>query len=381
MTAGTGSLRLDLITGNTGIVFAAAGNVPVTAGYSGGTAQVVDAVAPTLTGVGVSATTTTATTLAATSSEAGTGYWSVFARGATSPTAAQVKNAAGSPVASGNAVMLAATSRTFNVTGLSPDTNYDLYFVANDAAGNLVAAPVLVQFATPALGACGSANGIASGFAPPIATLCAKGTPSAVSAGTGWTWSCTAATVSTCAAPYATTSTGTGVGHLGVTASGGIAAWTVQSASFVSVASTGTPGPSGYNFPHGLVSFTLSGGTSASTATLEITFPAALPAGAVWWKYGASPDGYNCSGSGCAAPHWYRYPAVISVNKVTLTLTDGGAGDEVQGADGFIVDPGGPALPIETTSIPALSEWGLILLSCLMALFGLGQTMRRQHNA
>jgi hypothetical protein len=38
-----------------------------------------------------------------------------------------------------------------------------------------------------------------------------------------------------------------------------------------------------------------------------------------------------------------------------------------------------PAFAAEPASIPTLSEWGMILLSGLMALFGFGQ-MRRRHG-
>lgn len=43
-------------------------------------------------------------------------------------------------------------------------------------------------------------------------------------------------------------------------------------------------------------------------ATIVITYPAAVPANAVYWKYGPSPVGYDCSGAACAEAHWYRMP-------------------------------------------------------------------------
>lgn len=107
---------------------------------------------PILSAVGVSGTIGTATTLAATSDLYGDGYWIVVARNATAPTAAQVKAAATysgvTLAASGNAAMTANVTKNFSVSGLSGGTSYDLYFAAEDGSGNLVAAPVKVQFST-----------------------------------------------------------------------------------------------------------------------------------------------------------------------------------------------------------------------------------------
>jgi hypothetical protein len=41
-----------------------------------------------------------------------------------------------------------------------------------------------------------------------------------------------------------------------------------------------------------------------------------------------------------------------------------------------IVDQGGPGIPF--SAIPTLSEWGMIVLSCLLA-FGTAITLRRQR--
>jgi hypothetical protein len=113
-----------------------------------------DVTAPVLSSVGVSGTTSSATTLAATSDEAATGYWLVVARDATAPTSAQVKAGANygavTKVASGNAAMTANVAKNFSVTGLAAGTNYDLYFAAEDGNGNLVASPTKVQFTTTA---------------------------------------------------------------------------------------------------------------------------------------------------------------------------------------------------------------------------------------
>jgi hypothetical protein len=61
---------------------------------------------------------------------------------------------------------------------------------------------------------------------------------------------------------------------------------------------------------------------------------------------------------------------------VTLTLTDGGAGDNGLDLDGIIVDPGGPAV-VTPDAIPTLSEWAMIFLASLMGLFAFAR-IRRQ---
>jgi exosortase sorting signal-containing protein len=69
-------------------------------------------------------------------------------------------------------------------------------------------------------------------------------------------------------------------------------------------------------------------------------------------------------------PHWYVLPAaVISGNTATLTITDGGLGDDDLLANGVIVDQGGPATP--EAAIPTLSEWAQLTLCGILALLGL----------
>jgi hypothetical protein len=79
--------------------------------------------------------------------------------------------------------------------------------------------------------------------------------------------------------------------------------------------------------------------------------------------------------------HWYQLDANRAVfasdrMSVTLTLTDGGAGDHDLLANGTIVDPGGPAL-VEPTAVPTLSEWAMIFLASLMGMFAFAR-IRRQ---
>jgi hypothetical protein len=128
--------------------------------------------------------------------------------------------------------------------------------------------------------------------------------------------------------------------------------------------------PAGIVFPHGLFDFIASGCTPGSTITLVITYPQALPAGTVYWKYGPTPtDG---------SYHWYQLPATINGNTATFSIIDGGLGDDDLTANGIIVDQGGPGVPGEAASIPTLSEWALLLLAGLMGLFGVGAMRRRE---
>ena len=107
---------------------------------------------PTLSGLGVSGTTSSATTLAGTSSAAGTGYWIAVPSGSVAPTAAQVKAGvdygAVNLAAAGNAAMLATVAKTFNVSGLAPGTAYALYVVVEDASPALSTLGGPVTFTT-----------------------------------------------------------------------------------------------------------------------------------------------------------------------------------------------------------------------------------------
>ncbi|MFV3078023.1 DUF4347 domain-containing protein, partial [Niveispirillum fermenti] len=106
----------------------------------------------------VGSATTDGFTPSASLDEAGTVYYVVVANNATAPTAAQVKAGQDSTGAvalkSGNST---ANSGNFDssfsaVTGLTAGTDYDVYFVAEDSAGNLMVTPVKVDASTTAGG-------------------------------------------------------------------------------------------------------------------------------------------------------------------------------------------------------------------------------------
>jgi len=89
--------------------------------------------------------------------------------------------------------------------------------------------------------------------------------------------------------------------------------------------------------------------TQKAEATLTLTFPNNLPSDTTYWKYGENH-----------IPQWYTIPAIIDGNKITITLTDGGVGDDDGLANGIIHDDGGPSIP--QTPVPPTPELSTIAL-------------------
>lgn len=237
-----------------------------------------------------------------------------------------------------------------------------------------------------AQGACGSAAGQVFSILP-AANLCTSSGPSAVALAAGqYSWTCTGTNTvpASCAANWANTA-GAGRGAATSPAPAANNDWVLASAGFTAASA---PLPAGATLPLGLVNLQLNSGTPGSTATVTIHYTTAIPAGAVYMKYGKSPAGFNCTGAACAVDHWYQMPATQAVFardrlSVTLTIQDGGVGDNDLLANGAIDDPGGPVLlagGLATSSIPTLSEWSLVALSCLMAFLGVGR-FRRQYGS
>lgn len=101
-----------------------------------------DPYAPVLSSTGVSATTSSGTTLSSTSDQLAIAYWVVLAgTGATPPSAAQVKAGNDSTdtaaVASGNAPMVPGGPTDIPITGLSASTAYTACIMAEDGIPNL----------------------------------------------------------------------------------------------------------------------------------------------------------------------------------------------------------------------------------------------------
>ncbi|MBH1965808.1 MAG: IPTL-CTERM sorting domain-containing protein [Comamonadaceae bacterium] len=151
---------------------------------------------------------------------------------------------------------------------------------------------------------------------------------------------------------------------------GGNGLWAFDSTQALSVLAAATP-PVGVSFPYGLVSMQLTGGQPGQSATVELTYPEQLPANAKYYKFGKTADN--------TSDHWYAYPnAIISGNKVTLTLTDGQLGDNDLSANGSIRDPGGIALLADVVApennalkpVPTLETGALALLSAALGMLG-----------
>ena len=89
-------------------------------------------------------------------------------------------------------------------------------------------------------------------------------------------------------------------------------------------------------FPHGFFSFRVRDLNVGQTVTVTITLPSAVATGTQYWKY-HTPKG------------WIDVTSLLGDddgdNVLTLTLTDGGLGDDDGIANGQIVDQGGPGHP------------------------------------
>ena len=241
-----------------------------------------------------------------------------------------------------------------------------------------------VRFAPPGqVGACGAAQGQAS-ITPPMAELCSAGQPGDVQSVRGqYAWTCAGTqggASATCTAPWALAG-GTGArASLDLPVPGQNNGWSLSAVSVT--AALPAPLPPGARSTFHPLQLLLSGGTAAQ-AQVIVHYSEPVPEGAVYLKYGPSPEGLNCTGDACRQAHWYALPgAEFSPDRmsVRLLLTDGGAGDSDGALDGHITDPGLPALlgapaPGNAQAIPTLGEWGALLLAALLGLVGL----RRVH--
>jgi uncharacterized repeat protein (TIGR01451 family) len=88
-------------------------------------------------------------------------------------------------------------------------------------------------------------------------------------------------------------------------------------------------------FPHGFFSFNITGLTPGQTVVVTITLPDNVPVGTQYWKYHASEGGWI----------QIRMGSDDGDNVITITLVDGGLGDDDGTANGVIVAQGGPGIP------------------------------------
>jgi hypothetical protein len=88
-------------------------------------------------------------------------------------------------------------------------------------------------------------------------------------------------------------------------------------------------------FPHGFFSFKITGLTSGGTTTITITLPSSVPSDVQYWMYGKTPENQ--------IDHWYQMPMTnVSGDRITMTVKDGGLGDDVLSPDGQVTGQGGP---------------------------------------
>jgi len=106
-----------------------------------GATHVLDTTPPTLTAVATSAPTTSGAKLDATANEKAMGYWIAVAAGSAAPSVAQAQAAANygavTVVAHGSGALISGGASSLTLNGLAASTAYDVYLVAQDAAGNL----------------------------------------------------------------------------------------------------------------------------------------------------------------------------------------------------------------------------------------------------
>ena len=133
------------------------------------------------------------------------------------------------------------------------------------------------------------------------------------------------------------TATGTGTVEFR-TGSGGIEGLAAVAEATLTCSEAGRPG---LDFVHGFFTFNITGLTLGETVVVTITLPAAVPAGSQYWKC-HEPEG------------WIQIPMGSNDgdNVITITLVDGGLGDDDGGLDGVIVDDGGPGQPTAPPPIP-----------------------------
>ena len=226
----------------------------------------------------------------------------------------------------------------------------------------------------PVDASCGSAANGAVAFKP-SANLCATGTPGAVLSANGqYTWQCSGeygGAAQQCSAPWQGAG---GNGNLGAVEVDRANGWEIRSAAFA--VTLPAPLPSQVRAVHAPLGLVLGRVAGNGDAQVTVHFTTPVPQGAVYYKYGPSPDGLGCTGAACAQPHWYALPGAQFAPdglSVTFTLADGGVGDS-DSVPHQITDPGMPVL-LAPQAIPALGPWALALLSLLAA--GLGAARRR----
>lgn len=168
----------------------------------------------------------------------------------------------------------------------------------------------------------------------------------------------------------APTAVGSGNAKTYLLAAGSACTFT-RSAFIASIPGAVPATPVGVVFPHGLLDAAIGGCSPGAAVNLTTFYPRPLTAPTQFWKWGPTPDD--------ATPHWYVLPALVDGASATITITDGGLGDDDLTANGTIVlrggasaqgttGGGGPPAVVQPLQIPALHTLALALLAALLAL-------------
>ena len=228
-------------------------------------------------------------------------------------------------------------------TGGSPITGYTVAAVED---ASKICTP------TPATALTCEVTGLANGTAYTFTVTANNGTHTAISA------------PSNAVTPLASTfsqPSPTGTGTVSGVVTGGNCGF--ERVQLQAAADAGAPATR--SFVHGVLDFALAGCTPGATATVTVTYPSALPAQAEYWK--------------ALGGTWAPFAgAALGTSTATLTLVDGGAGDDDGAQNGRIVDPGGvsteataPPVAGNPVPVPTLGAWALVLLAALLAALGL----------
>ncbi len=167
--------------------------------------------------------------------------------------------------------------------------------------------------------------------------------------------------------------TATGTGEATFTSSDG----NVRNFTAVDEESLPPEGKPDISFPHGFFSFDICCLEPGETVTVTITLPDNVPATTEYWKY---QDG-----------QWIDMTSLLGDNDndnvLTLTLTDGGLGDDDGLANGEIVDQGGPGFFIPVggeaylvSHVSLMLPW-IALAIAIIAGMGIISIMRHRANS
>jgi internalin A len=127
-----------------------------------------------------------------------------------------------------------------------------------------------------------------------------------------------------------------------------------------------TEGKPSIEFPFGFFAFDIQGLALGATIDVTLTLDKPVPTDTEYWKYGPTPSNH--------APHWYQIPmgSDDGDNVITITLKDGGLGDDWWIEDGGIVDQGGPGNgprngPVSGRGVPVFPSIYIGILAALGA--------------